>query len=149
MAGTRSSAQQHFRLSYGDCDTVGIAYFAVYYPWMERTYSSWLYDHGIRSGELAEDFGIVTVGVHSEATYVRPARVFDDLVCEVLLDRIGTSSYTLGFEFRCEGELVTVGGMTFVCRTPDNAKAPVPERMREVLESLNRTSEPDREGALR
>jgi acyl-CoA thioesterase FadM len=23
-----------FQLSYGDCDTVGIAYFAIYYPWM-------------------------------------------------------------------------------------------------------------------
>lgn len=127
---------QKFRLSYGDCDTVGIAYFATYYPWMERTYSSWLFDNGIRAGELADEFNVVVVGVHSEATYVQPARVFDDLTCELVLDRLGNSSYTLGFEFRRDDELVTLGKMTFACRTPDFEKAPLPPRIRELLESL-------------
>ncbi len=54
-----------FQLSYGDCDTAGIAYFAVYYPWMERAYSTWLYSRGIRAGELVDQLGILTVGVHS------------------------------------------------------------------------------------
>lgn len=136
------SHKQSFRLSYGDCDTVGIAYFATYYPWMERTYSSWLYDNGIRSGELSEDFDIVTVGVRSEATYIQPAHVFDDLTCEVLLDGLGTSSYTLGFEFRRGHELVTLGKMTFVCRTLDNSKATIPTRIVELLQSLHRMAEP-------
>lgn len=127
---------QTFRLAYGDCDTVGIAYFAVYYPWMERTYSSWMYENGVRTGELGEDFKVVVVGVRSEATYVQPARVFDDLTCEVVLDKLGTSSYTLGFEFRRDGELVTLGKMTFACRTLDYEKSPIPPRIRELLESL-------------
>lgn len=131
-----SARTQKFRLSYGDCDTVGIAYFAIYYPWMERTYSSWLYDNGIRAGELTEEFGIIVVGVHSQATYVRPARVFDELTCEVVLEKLGNSSYTLGFEFRRDGELVAHGTMSFACRTPDFAKTPVPPRIRELLESL-------------
>lgn len=133
---------QHFRLSYGDCDAAGIAYFAIYYPWMERTYSSWMYDNDIRSGQLSEEFGIVTAGVRSEATYLRPAHVFDDLTCEVVLDGLGTSSYTLGFEFRRDGELITLGKITFACRTPDDNKAPVPARFIEALRSLNRTSHP-------
>ncbi|MDR7303974.1 acyl-CoA thioesterase [Haloactinomyces albus] len=136
------SHKQNFRLSYGDCDTVGIAYFATYYPWMERTYSSWMYDNGIRSGELADEFDIITVGVHSEATYLQPAHVFDDLTCEVMLDRLGSSSYTLGFEFRRDTELVTLGKMTFVCRTLNNEKTDIPPRIAEVLQSLDRTGEP-------
>ncbi|GAB3289283.1 acyl-CoA thioesterase [Parasphingorhabdus pacifica] len=130
---------QKFRLSYGDCDTVGLAYFAIYYPWMERTYSSWLFDNGIRAGELTAEFGVVVVGVHSEATYVRPARVFDDLACELALDRLGSSSYTLGFEFRRDDELITFGKMTFACRTPELEKSPIPPRIRELLESLPAT----------
>ena len=129
---------QRFQLSYGDCDTVGIAYFAIYYPWMERTYSTWMYRNGIRTGELAERFGIVTVGVHSEATYHRPAHVFDELTCDMVLEDFGNSSYKLGFDFRRDDELVTHGTMTFACRTPDDAKAAVPTTIAETLRTLDR-----------
>jgi len=125
-----------FRLSYGDCDTVGIAYFAIYYPWMERTYSCWLYDNGIRAGEMTDAFGVYVVGVRSEAEYVRQVRVFDELTCTPELDRIGDSSYRLAFRFRRDDEVVTVGRMAFACRGLDHRKAPVPARLRTLLESL-------------
>lgn len=125
-----------FQLSYGDCDAMGIAYFAIYYRWMERTYTSWLYSHGLRSGELGTDLGIVTVGVSSGATYHRTAQVFDELVCQAVLDRIGTSSYTVGYEFTCEDRLVTRGQMTYACRDTTFAKAAVPDRLADVLRTL-------------
>lgn len=126
-----------FRLSYGDCDTVGIAYFAIYYRWMERAYSGWLHDHGLRSGELAESLGVLTVGVHSECTYRRMVRVFDELTVRPVLDRIGTTSYTVGFDFVRDGDVVTHGGMTFVCRDPaGGGKKAIPERLLAVLRTL-------------
>jgi acyl-CoA thioesterase FadM len=125
-----------FRLSYGDCDAVGLAYFAIFYPWMERAYSCWMHDRGISSDRLPKDFGIGTVGVHSEATYLQQVRVFDALHCEMLRDRVGRTSYTLAFPFRREGELVTLGRMTFACRTLDGHKTPVPDRFVEVLGTL-------------
>jgi acyl-CoA thioester hydrolase len=125
-----------FRLAYGDCDTVGIAYFAIYYRWMERAYTTWLHSHGIRSGEMQEQLGILTVGISSGATYRQPARVFDELTCQVVLDRIGDSSYTIGYEFTRGGELVTRGHMTYACRALDWAKAPVPEKLETVLRTL-------------
>jgi len=131
------SEQLSFRLSYGDCDAVGIAYFAIYYPWMERAYSSWLYEHGLRSGELVDSLGVLTVGVHSECTYRRTVRVFDELAIRLVLDRIGTSSYTVGFDFVRGEEVVTHGAMTFVCRTPDGTgKAEIPQRLRDLLGTL-------------
>ncbi|GAA5135923.1 acyl-CoA thioesterase [Pseudonocardia adelaidensis] len=126
-----------FRLSYGDCDAVGIAYFAIYYRWMERAYSGWLYDHGLRSGELQESLGVLTVGVHSECTYQRMVRVFDELTIRLVLDRIGTTSYTVGFDFVRDGEVVTHGAMTFGCRDPESGgKAGIPERLLTVLRTL-------------
>jgi acyl-CoA thioester hydrolase len=131
------SGELSFRLAYGDCDTVGIAYFAIYYRWMERAYSGWLYDHGLRSGELVESLGVLTVGVHSECTYQRMVRVFDELTVRLVLDRVGTTSYTVGFDFVRDGEVVSHGAMTFVCRDPEGGgKAEIPERLLTVLRTL-------------
>jgi acyl-CoA thioester hydrolase len=126
-----------FRLSYGDCDVLGIAYFAIYHRWMERAYSIWLHDHGLRSGELQDSLGIVTVGVHSECTYTRTVRVFDELTCRPVLDRIGASSYTVGFDFLRGGEPVTHGAMTFACRDPaGGGKVAIPQQLLTVLQTL-------------
>ena len=130
-----------FRLAYGDCDTVGIAYFAIYYPWMERAQTLWLYSHGLRSGELVDQLGVLTVGVHSACTYKQMVRVFDELTVRIVLDRVGTTSYTLGFDFLRDGEVVTHGSMTFVCRTPEGGKAEIPERLLAVLQTLPTSAE--------
>ncbi len=132
-----ADGQLTFQLSYGDCDTVGIAYFAIYYPWMERAYSTWLYSHGLRAGELPEQLGIITVGVHSECTYEAMVRVFDELTVRLTLDRVGSSSYTVGYDFLRDGEVVTHGTMTFVCRTADGSgKATIPDALLTILHTL-------------
>lgn len=143
----RRDDQLTFQLAYGDCDAVGIAYFAIYYRWMERAYTSWLYTHGLRSGELADELGIVTVGISSGATYHQTATVFDELTCQVVLDRIGTSSYTVGYEFTRDGELVTRGQMTNACRGLDFTKAAVPEKLATILRTLPPPRFPQQEGA--
>ncbi len=125
-----------FRLSYGDCDTVGIAYFAVYYPWMERAYSTWLFDQGIRSGEMVEQLGVLCVGVHSDCTYRAMVRVFDVLTIRMTLDRMGTTSWTVGFDFLRGEEVVTHGTMTFVVRAPEGGKTAIPPQLLTVLQSL-------------
>lgn len=131
-----AAPQLSFQLSYGDCDTVGIAYFAIYYPWMERAYSTWLYAHGIRAGELVDQLGILTVGVHSECTYKAMVRVFDELTIWLVLDRVGSSSYTIGYDFVRGDEVVTHGTMTFVCRSPEGGKAAIPDKLLEILRTL-------------
>lgn len=125
-----------FQLAYGDCDAVGIAYFGIYYRWMERCYTTWMFANGLRSGELLADVGVVTVGVSSSAQYRQTVRVFDRIRCQAVLDRIGTSSYSVGFEFTRDGELVTKGQMTFAVRDGQFARADVPPRMRALLETL-------------
>lgn len=126
-----------FQLAYGDTDTVGIAYFGIYYRWMERCYSTWLYAHGIRSGQMADDLGAVTVGLSSGCRYVDTVEVFDEIVCQAVADRIGTTSYAVGFEFTRGEDLVSKGQMVFAVRNPgDFSKAPIPERLLAVLEKL-------------
>jgi acyl-CoA thioester hydrolase len=128
--------QLEFQLSYGDCDTVGIAYFGIYYRWMERCYSNWLFSHGLRSGQLLDQLGIVTVGVSSGADYLDTATVFDVIQCQAVRDKIGASSYRVGFEFTRDDALITRGQITFVCRQPDFSKGAIPDQLREILMTL-------------
>lgn len=126
-----------FQLAYGDTDTVGIAFFGIYYRWMERCYSTWLYAHGIRSGQMIDDLGVVTVGVSSGCDYKDTVEVFDEITVQAVADRVGTSSYTVGFEFTRGDTLVTKGHMTFAARQPaDFSKAAIPERLLELLGTL-------------
>jgi acyl-CoA thioesterase FadM len=126
-----------FQLAYGDTDTVGIAYFDIYYRWMERCYSTWLFAHGIRSGQMAEDLGAVTVGISSGCRYVDTVEVFDEVVCQAVADRIGSSSYVVGFEFTRADRLVTKGQMAFAVRDPaDFSKMQIPPRLLEVVQTL-------------
>src|SRR6478735_2806549 len=126
-----------FQLAYGDTDTVGIAYFGIYYRWMERCYSTWLYAQGIRSGQMADDLGVVTVGISSGCRYVDTVEVFDEIVCQTVVDRIGSSSYAVGFEFTRGDRLVTKGQMVFAVRDPgDFSKREIPERLLEAVRRL-------------
>ncbi|GGD06622.1 acyl-CoA thioesterase [Nocardioides daphniae] len=132
-----SEGRLQFQLAYGDTDTVGIAYFGIYYRWMERCYSTWLYALGIRSGQMAEDLGVVTVGISSGCRYVDTVEVFDEITCQAVAEKIGTSSYAVGFEFTRGDQLVTKGQMVFAVRDPETfGKAPIPERLLKALGEL-------------
>lgn len=134
------AGRQHIQLAYGDCDPVGIAYFAVYYPWMERCYSTWLGAHGLRSGDLADELGVLVVGVRSEVDYLATASVLDVLVCQAALDRLGSSSYAVGFEFTRDSVPIARGRMTFAVRDLEMGRTTIPGRLRNLLGTLPRLS---------
>ncbi|CND74797.1 tol-pal system-associated acyl-CoA thioesterase [Mycobacterium tuberculosis] len=125
-----------FQLAYGDCDALGIAYFAMFYPWMERTYSCWLYSLGIHSADLIGRFGVYTVGMRSSCRYLKQCRVFDELTCQAVLDHLGTTSYTVGFDFVRGDELVAHGEIAFAVRSPEGTKAPIPGDILDALRGL-------------
>jgi len=129
--------QQRFQLSYGDCDAIGISYFAINYPWMERTYSVWLHTFGLDSHTMLDTIGAYTVGLKSECRYITTCEVFDELTCTVVLDHLGTSSYALGFDFDRGGQLVAHGKITFAVRNADGAKTPIPEALLSALQTLD------------
>ena len=55
----------------------------------------------------------------------------------MVLDRLGESSYRVGYEFTRDGELVTRGQMSYACRdATDFSKTPLPDRLRETLNLL-------------
>ncbi|GAB92073.1 acyl-CoA thioesterase [Gordonia rhizosphera] len=136
QARVNAPTQQRFALSYGDCDALGISYFAINYPWMERTYSVWLHGLGLDSDTMLDRIGAYTVGLKSECQYFTSCRVFDELVCTVVLEKLGNTSYVLGFDFTRGDELVAHGAITYAVRGADGAKAPIPPALLEALQTL-------------
>ena len=88
-----------FRVSYGDCDPAGIIYFGAFHPMMERTYTDWTFLAGLRSDHMAEEIGVITASRHSSVSYEYSPRVYDGMRCELRLGIMGTTSYTLRYDF--------------------------------------------------
>jgi acyl-CoA thioester hydrolase len=124
-----------FRLAYSECDPAGIIYYAAYHPWMERAHTNWAYDQGIRLDESMQRWGASSVARHCSVSYLQAARIFDPLRVEMRLDRLGTSSMTLRFDFsnRDTAATVAVGSLTLVCIGRDGRPTRIPESMREQL----------------
>ena len=130
------ATQQRLQLAYGDCDALGISYFAINYPWMERTYSVWLHTLGLDSHTMLDTIGAYTVGLKSECRYITTCAVFDELTCTVVLDHLGTTSYALGFDFVRGEELVAHGKITYAARNAEGSKTPIPRELLAALKTL-------------
>ncbi|HEY8340743.1 MAG TPA: thioesterase family protein [Egibacteraceae bacterium] len=127
---------KELRLSYGECDPAGIVYYTTYYEWMERVHTEWAYLAGVRSDQQAERWGVSIVSRASSAEYLTSPRLHDLLRCEMRLDRLGTTSYTVRCDFRrlADDALVCVSRLTLVFIDADGRPQPVPEPMRALLQ---------------
>ena len=73
------------RVYWEDTDGGGIVYYANYLRFLERARTEWLRARGHSQGELARTGGVLFTVVHLEITYLRPAKLDDQLLvsCEV------------------------------------------------------------------
>ncbi|MCB1474761.1 MAG: acyl-CoA thioesterase [Rhodobiaceae bacterium] len=125
-----------FRLSYGDCDPLGIVYFAAYYPWMERTYNEWVFQNGITPPEQQSKWGVNTVMRASGNDYLIPSVIFDALTCRMTAGKIGNTSFSVSYEIVKRDEpnkLMATGFMSFVMVNGDLKPTPVPSPMVALL----------------
>ena len=72
--------------------------------------------------------------VHVEADYLAALRCDDLISTAVSVERVGGTSFTLGFAVTMEGRAAAKGKITIVCTDPATQRSrPVPERMAEAL----------------
>jgi acyl-CoA thioester hydrolase len=73
------------RVYWEDTDGGGIVYYANYLRFLERARTEWLRARGQSQSELARSAGVIFTVVHLEVSYLRPARLDDELAvsCEV------------------------------------------------------------------
>ena len=131
---------------YAEVDQQGVVFNGHYLTWFDEACTGFL-DHldVTYPGLIASGYDIQVV--HSEIDFMGPVRWRDSVRVEVGCERIGSTSFTLGFNvFRSkDGDLATgeqsaVRGhnVYVVVSTDDWAKRPIPPVLREALTSVER-----------
>jgi 4-hydroxybenzoyl-CoA thioesterase len=83
------------RISFGDCDPSGIAYFPSYLNLLNGVVEAWWSSLGLpwRDLVLSRRIGLPTV--HLDVDFVSPGELGDDLLFNLRVEKLGTKSLTL------------------------------------------------------
>ncbi|MCT7661883.1 acyl-CoA thioesterase [Mycobacterium deserti] len=128
---------------YAEVDQQGVVFNGHYLTWFDEACTGFLDHHGVSySGLMATGHDIQVV--HSEIDYSVPVRWRDSVRIAVQCRRIGSTSFTLGFEvlrrddIGAEQTAVRGHNVYVVVSTADWAKRPIPDSLREALISVER-----------
>lgn len=80
------------RLSHADCDPSDILYFAPWFPAMERVQAEWYYVNGFRQDRLLAEYGFSTITRATEAEYLVPVGLFEEIEIRLSLGHMGGTS---------------------------------------------------------
>ncbi|WP_458316032.1 acyl-CoA thioesterase [Mycolicibacterium brisbanense] len=126
---------------YAEIDQQGVVFNGHYLTWFDETFGA-LLDH---LGESYPDLiasGFDVQVVHSEIDYLASVRWRDAVRVTAQCERLGTTSFTLGFTVlssdatTTERPAVTGRNVYVVVSTTDWAKRPVPEPLRAALKAV-------------
>lgn len=125
---------------YAEVDRQGVVFNGHYLTWFDEAVTGF-FDHLGASYPDLMSAGFDMQLVHTEIDYAAPVRWRDTVRVGVDCERVGTTSFTIGFcvHRRRDGsdELVAVRGRNVyvVVSTEDWAKRPVPDALRSALSS--------------
>jgi acyl-CoA thioester hydrolase len=131
---------------YAEVDQQGVVFNGHYLTWFDEACTGFLDNLDVAyPGLIASGYDIQVV--HSEIDFAGPVRWRDAVHVEVHCDRIGSTSFTLGFDVvRSAGKdsatepqsAVRGHNVYVVVSTDDWAKRPIPPVLREALTSVER-----------
>ena len=127
------------RVRWRDVDLAGIVHYAHFVAFFEAAETEWVRSHGIEYGEFLETMGLCMPRVSIHCNYHAPARLDDLLAIEVKLERLGETSFTLGFDMYRDSDREYLADGQFVITTVSRTTFKpirVPEKLREMLEAL-------------
>jgi len=123
---------------YAEIDQQGVVFNGHYLTWFDEAFAGFLQHAGVPYPDLIASGRDVQL-VHTEIDYGLPVRWRDSVRVAVRCERVGSTSFTLGFDvLRRAGqsdELIAVQGRTVyvVVSTRDWTKRPIPEPLRAAL----------------
>ena len=126
---------------YAEIDQQGVVFNGHYLTWFDETFGA-LLDHLDESYPDLIASGFDVQVVHSEVDYLAPVRWRDAVRVTAQCERLGTTSFTLGFTVlssaaaTAERPVVTGRNVYVVVSTADWAKRPIPQPLRTALNSV-------------
>jgi acyl-CoA thioester hydrolase len=137
------------RINWSDVDLAGIVYFPRYFSYFENAELEWIRSRGLSYEGILEETGVWLPRVACHSNFRAPAKLAELLSIEMRLDRLGKTSFTLGFDaFRLPERTAIADGYIVVAAVDRESfrPTPVPERLVQLLSELPRRS-PEPAGA--
>lgn len=126
----------HNKVRMHDTDMAGILYFARQFRFVHDALEDFAETEDLKFDHIFNNKTFVFVIVHAEADYLAPLKVGDVLEVHLKVEKIGNSSFTIGYDiYRSKNELV--GRAKTVHVTLDNktrTKIPIPAELKHKLE---------------
>jgi acyl-CoA thioester hydrolase len=134
-----SAAKAHvwpLRVYYEDTDAAGVVYYANYLKFAERARTEMLVDAGFGQRQIKEENGVVFAVRMAEVDYRLPAFLDEQIEIHTSVAKVGGASIVLDqIVKRADINLVAMK-ITLVCIRNDWRAGRVPQRVRDVLESM-------------
>ncbi len=75
-----------------DTDMGGVVFYANYLKFFERARTEWLRSLGVTQQVLMSEHSLIFIVSHASVDYVKPARLDDDLIITLDVERLGRAS---------------------------------------------------------
>ena len=127
------------RVAWSDVDLAGIVYFPRYFSYFENAELEWFRRQGLTYEGFLDEIGVWMPRVACHSNFRAPAKLAELLSIEMRLDRLGKTSFTLGFDaFRLPERTPVADGHIVVATVERESFRPtsVPERLVQLLSAL-------------
>lgn len=133
--GTPFIAKNKVRMH--DTDMAGILYFPRQFRFAHDALEDFIESEGMTFEQVFKREKFVFVIAHAEADYYLPLRVGDSIEVHLFVEKIGRSSFTIGYKIYRIPKMELVGGAktVHVClESETRTKIPIPTRLHHALE---------------
>jgi acyl-CoA thioester hydrolase len=121
--------------SYFQYDQQGVVFNMWYFGWFDDAMTRFLCEIGYPYRVMNAD-GLDVQLVHTEADWRGAVRYGEQVAIDVAAERLGSTSFTLSFAVRVDGQVRSTGRTVYVVVATDGSgKLPVPPKLRAGLES--------------
>lgn len=119
-----------------DVDMVGILYFPRQFRFVHEALEDFLESEGYRFDKIFTEEDFLFVIVHCESDYLDFLKLGDAIEIHVYVEKIGTTSFTIGYKiYRDDGLEVGTAKTVHVCLdTKTRTKIPIPEPLKNILQ---------------
>lgn len=119
------------KILFKHCDPAGIVFYPRYFEMMNDCVEAFFAEIGFAFEDIHKVGRVPTVQI--DATFQTPSMHGDQMVIELTITRLGTSSIGLAFHAHCAGTTRFTASSTLVYISPDNAAQPISDEMRAAL----------------
>lgn len=122
------------RVYYEDTDAGGIVFYANYLKFFERARTEWLRAIGVHQKQMLDEFRALFVVKATAVEYHASARLDDELLVTVVIEKTGRASVVFLQEVWCGERLLTSAKVTACCVDMDQWRPiPIPEPVLKLM----------------